>query len=738
VALSKYKSAAGLALLGACSCLALTSTTAAIATSAESKDNSGWVAPWVAGAERLGPADESKNVLISVYLDFKDMKGLEQLIEAQVTRGDPEYGRFLTPAEFHARFSPDRANVDLVKDTLHRLGFTIVRSPDSGLYVEAVGTVGQIKAAFHVSQDNYRLKDKTLRANAEAPTIPAQIAGLVTAIRGLDDSALLVHPYHVGIDRASVAQVVQSADAPVQPPTPDFLPSPYCSTYWADHKATVSPAPTPYAAVEPWLNCGYTPQQLQQGYGADKVSEDGKGVTVAIVDAYASPTIVHDANAYARNHGLPLPNITQLLPAGVLDVAADGAECGQQGWFLEESLDFSAVHSMAPGAKIVYSAASTCQNVGTTAEPVTLQDALYVVVEDRLADIITNSYGDNGEGQPATAEAADNKQFMQAAAEGISILFSTGDDGDLSQVNGVTSGSWPATSPYVTAVGGTTLALKDKAGTKAEWGWGTYRSYLGTGSSSYTINSTGTAVTWDGTAGLDFIFYSGSGGGPSLTQPEPAQQVGIVPAGLASFVYSATGETIPLDGKKRVTPDVAMDADPYSGFLYGETYTIATAANTGVPAAEAEIFNSPCKAYTKTLEYCEYAEGGTSLASPSFAGVLARVVQKKGSGLGLVTKQLYKLTIGAPGSTTTPLVDVRAPTAPTSVLRGYPALLGEDPRLVTVNSVAAPGPGWFSCPTNGVCEGLDDVFLETTKGYDAVTGIGTPYVPVLVETLGAR
>jgi subtilase family serine protease len=172
-----------------------------------------------------------------------------------------------------------------------------------------------------------------------------------------------------------------------------------------------------------------------------------------------------------------------------------------------------------------------------------------------------------------------------------------------------------------------------------------------------------------------------------------------------------------------VIPDVAMNADPYSGFLIGETFTIASTA----------FLNGSCTATSTTEEYCEFAEGGTSLASPSFAGVLARVDEVRlANGLstiGFANPRLYKVKAGAPGATTA-LVDVRAPSTATSVLRAYPVAAGENPRVITVNSDPVS-----TCP-KGICEGVDDVFNQTTPGYDNVTGLGTPWIPSLVAKLG--
>jgi subtilase family serine protease len=696
--LSKLKAA----LLGA---VVATATCAAISVADAAA--SGSVAPWVKGAQQVGVARDATKVTITAYLGFRDMAGLKDLVAAQSTPGNAQYGRHLTPKEFRARFAPAAADVNKVSATLHSLGFTVGHIATSGFYIEASGTVGQIKSAFHVTQNLYKFHGQIMRANAQEPTLPAGLAGRVMFVGGLDETGLLRQPMHVGQDERA------EAGARILPQPDPNLPPSFCSKYWGDHSAALTPAPSPYGGTLPWLNCGYTPQQIRQAYGADKVTLDGTGVRVAIVDAYASPTIVFDANTYFKNHHvrrLNDSNFTQIVPDGIYHVSPSEI-CGPQGWFVEESLDVESVHSMAPGAQIFYVGARNCFNP--------LDDVLYDTIDNGVADIITNSWGFNGEPLSLNEELVNNAEYLQAAATGISVLFSSGDSGDVAQINGVASGSWPSTSPYVTSVGGTTTALLDAKGSKQESGWGTWRAYL----TSPTVNSSGTKITDNGVT-LPFAFYAGAGGGPSLSQPQPSWQKGVVPSALADTTYSITGEPIPFSEPHRVTPDIALDADPYSGFRMGETFTVVTSG--GDPGCVVRTNNA-------ALEYCEFGEGGTSLASPLFAGVLARVNQQRfanGLGtIGFVNPRLYKLPVGQPGATNAPITDVLAPSSPVALLRGY-LQIPNTVRLVTVNSVPFSG-----CP-GGICEGVDDVFLQTTPGYDDVTGLGTPYLPVLVNALG--
>jgi subtilase family serine protease len=679
------------------------------------------VSRWVAAAQRVGSAADSQPVHFSMFLGFKNVDQLKALIEAQYRSGSAQYQKFLTPEQFRAKFAPDADKVALVQDTLKKLGFTLEYTPKSGLFVQAVGTVAQVKAAFGVSQELYSYKGITLRANTETPHLPVKLAGIVTYVAGLDDTGRLRKTHHISahgddldaVQSARIAAARRNAEAVspnAAPPVQTGIPGKFCSTYYGDHKATLSTAPGIYPKILPWELCSYTPQQLRQAYGANKVAQTGKGVRVGIVDTYASPTIENDANHYSTNHGLPqltYLNFTQLVPPGLYHVKANDP-CGPQGWYEEETLDVEAVHSMAPGASIVYGGV-TCTDPGNA--------ALYGMIDNHLADIVTNSYGFGGEALPVEFIESENQFFMQAAAEGMTIVFSSGDDGDVAAANGIASGSWEATSPYVTGVGGTSLALRDASGMKEEWGWGSYRAFL----ANAKVAADGRSIA---TSGIEppFAFYGGAGGGPSLSQLAPSYQA-KVPFSLSGFTTLRNGNTVPLETRHRVTPDIAMVADPYTGFLYGETYTKA-----GDPT-----FDSFCKSLSNATEYCEMGIGGTSLASPLFAGVLALVNQARFAhnkpAIGFVNPALYKLAVGPAGTTSSPIVDVHAPTMPAAVLRGYVNDQTEV-RVVTMNS--AP-----SAHGTTTVQGADTSYL-TTKGYDEVTGLGTPYVPALINALVAK
>ncbi len=694
------------------------------------------IAPWVAKATKLGTAGPNAKVTIAVYMAMRDLPTLKAFVADVSKPTSPSYGKYLTPAAFQARFAPDAADVAAVRSLLTSAGMTKITTAPGGFLVSAHATVAQINAAFGISEKLYSYKGLTMIANDEAPSIPAALSGKVLSIGGLNEGGLLRRPMHhtpFPQTRAAPASLAAAtaasgavAPAITPPPVADNQQPVYCDTYYGDLQATLSTSVAPFKKTLPWTVCGYTPQQIQAAYGMNKVAYDGTGITVAIVDAYASPTLRADGDSYAAKHGLPkltTSRFQEIIPGGIYGVSP-AAACGPYGWWGEESLDLAAVHGSAPGADIVYIGSEDCEE--------SLTVALTTAIYSHTADIITNSYSYGGDSDTLSDIEAQDEAFMAAASTGITVLFSSGDDGDLSQDNGVATGSFEADSPYVTGVGGTSLAIKNKAGAKDEWGWGNYLDSL----EKFTINS-GTSITTTGVAQItaygvtydNYQFYAGSGGGITLLAAEPDYQVPVVPSALTTSLNEASGYSVPI-GPNRVSPDVAMDADPFTGYLYGESFTIAGNA----------IADANCTPTGATTEYCEGDIGGTSLASPLFAGTIAIVNQARVAAgkpkIGFANPWLYGGTIGTT-LTSSGINDVQPPTAPEAVLLAFGAYGGykAEALVVTLNSVpfdiqADP----FALEVCGAasCLGIDDIFNYTTPGYDDVTGLGVPYLPVLV------
>jgi subtilase family serine protease len=559
------------ALLGVTALLAATaSTTGAAVAQPATATLSGSRPAWATSAHRVGATPGSTRVDFKLYLPLRDAAAAERLALAVSTKGSGSTGQFLTPSQFRARFAPTASQVDSVRSWLASQGFKVTDVPSNNRYVEATGTAAAAAKAFKTSFAQYKLQGQTLRANATDLTVPSDLG--VQAVTGLDDSYTLVRSHAA---------------------SPGFRNARPCSAYWG--QKTVTNTATPDGTKLPtdprnFAPCGYAGAQLQGAYGLRSTianGTDGRGVTVAVIDAYASSTIASDLATYSAKHGLPA-----LRPGQFRQVVAPGTYQRPQnprqdpeGWAGEETLDIEAVHTMAPGADIVY--------VGSPNNYQDMGAAMNKVVNGHLADIVTNSYGFAGEALPTGYIKPLNDTLVQAAATGISVFFSSGDDGDeTGGVAGATpSPDWPASSPWVTAVGGTSLGVSSSNTRVFEQGWETGKS---------TLDDKG---AWTAPA-----YQYGSGGGTSRLFAQPSYQQGIVPDSISKTYGGQAMRTI---------PDVSAVGDPTTGMLVGQT-----------------------QRFSDGTYYDEYRIGGTSLSSPLYAGMFALAVQKHGA-YGLANPALY-------------------------------------------------------------------------------------------------
>jgi subtilase family serine protease len=574
-------SAAAVTALG----MALGTAGAANAAPSQKATLSGSVPSWATSSAFKGTAAGSDHVGFRVYLGWRGGDAAANYATAVSTPGNANYHNFLTPAQFRAQFAPSQADVQNVQNWLRSQGFTVDYTPTNNHYVAAEGTVDQATAAFGTSFGMYQVDGQTLRSPESALTIPTSLASVVSGVVGLDESSALVHTDARPAPGSSVG-----TDAA---PSAGFRNAPPCSAYWAEKIDTAQPGNYPYAP------CGYVASQLRGAYGvagAIASGNDGSGVTVAIIDAYASPTIVDDVNTYSSHYGLPAltnNNFQQVVAPGTYRVK-DNNRQSPSGWYGEETLDVEAVHTMAPGADIVY--------VGSPNNYQDLDAAMNHVVDRHLADIVTNSYGFSTELLPNGYVKPLNDTLIQGAAEGIGIYFSSGDAGDETGGSGnpaQATPDWPAVSPWVTAVGGTSLAVGASNDYLFETGWETGRAPLNA----------------DNTWGAP-VYTSGSGGGTSRIFTQPAYQAGVVPNALAT-AHGLRSQPM------RVVPDVSMLGDPNTGFRVGQTQTFSDGAY-----------------------YDEYRIGGTSLSSPLFAGVMALAQQRAGGPIGFANPTLYALGAG--------------------------------------------------------------------------------------------
>ena len=303
---------------------------------------SGSVPSWANAKNYVAAANSSDAIGFRVYLTWNNPSAVEALAEAVSDPASSSYRRYLTPEQFRQRFAPSQAQVNAVQSWLRSQGFTVEYTPLNNHYVSAEGTVVQAAAAFATSFGMYSIQGLTLRSPSSDVSIPNSLAGIVSGVIGLDDSAQFVHTNHT------------TGDAP---PPPAFVSAQPCSVYWGEKQAVGFTNPYGSGTL-PYAPCGYTPQQIKGAYGLSSTNGiDGSGRTVAIIDAYASPTIVQDANQWSTNRGLPTMNaaqFTQVVAPGTYHHPERGLFQDPQGWYGEETLDVEAVHGMAPGANIVF------------------------------------------------------------------------------------------------------------------------------------------------------------------------------------------------------------------------------------------------------------------------------------------------------------------------------------------------------------------------------------------------
>ena len=237
----------------------------------------------------------------------------------------------------------------------------------------------------------------------------------------------------------------------------------------------------------------FTPAQIQQAYQFNQVSYNGSDETIAIVDAYNDPDIQSDLNTFDTEFGLPSTTISVVNETGGSKLpSADPTG----GWEVEESLDVEWAHAMAPGANIMLVEASSAS----------LSDLLTAVsYASQHANVVSMSWGSS----EFSGETSDDSYFN---APGVAFVVASGDTGAPAE--------WPATSPNVLGVGGTSLTLNSSGGWGSETGW------------------------------------SGSTGGPSAYEPQPSYQAGVV-------TQTSTA---------RATPDVAYDASSTGTYAVYDSY----------------------------------------------------------------------------------------------------------------------------------------------------------------------
>ena len=378
----------------------------------------------------------------------------------------------------------------------------------------------------------------------------------------------------------------------------------------------------------------YVPAQVQTAYDEQPLFDSGitgAGQTIAIVDAFGSPTIQADLATFDATFNLPAPPSFKIIqPAGKVPAWDPTDANGDVGWAGETTLDVEWAHTIAPGANILLVETPVDETEGTAGFPQIVTAENYVI-NHHLGQVISQSFGATEPTFPSAASIlALRSANFNALKNHVTVLAATGDAGatDYSNAAGTLlythrAVDWPASDPLVTAVGGTQLSLLSTGQrTQADRVWN---------------DSTNDALN-NAFSGDPDPSALATGGGLSTVFARPSYQDSV--AGVV--------------GQQRGTPDIAM-----SGACSGLVNTYQSFA--GEPAGW-------------------YVDCGTSEATPMFAGIVALADQVAGHSLGLINPALYAMSAAhAPG-----LVDVTAGNNSVSFLQ---------PNLITVKGYAA-GPGY--------------------------------------------
>jgi subtilase family serine protease len=494
-------------------------------------------------------------VRLSVFTG-RDQAGLAVAATAISDPASPRYEHYLSPAQVQARFGATAAQRRAVLGWLSRSGLTVTH--DDGFVITAMGTAARAEAAL---QAGLTLSHPAGSAEQVVPSramsVPAAVAGAITTIR------------------VSTAVVPLSPHQPLQAAGPETAASSgKCSAYYGQKKATG--LPKAYGRTMTWAPCGYQPAQLREAYGAAKAGLTGTGVSVAVISETADPTALRDANRWARQRHVP-PFARGQFKAYI---AADAGGGGT----IEDALDIEAVHGMAPAAKVDFVSGGG----QITGDP--LLDGLDTVVQHRLADVVTSSWYESFMPVPDSMITSWESVLKRAAVEGITVNEASGDFSNLVGLE------YPAADPWVTSVGGTSLAIGATGNYLWETGWDSDQSSLASKGRSWSPAPPGSPA-------------GGSTGGVSKKFAEPSYQDGVVSGNI-------------LHGKRmRAVPDVSAFGDWNLGYQIGLTVPVGTTH----------------------AKFEDEVNGGTSLSSPMLAGFEADLIQGRGgTRLGFANPLLYR------------------------------------------------------------------------------------------------
>ena len=547
-------------------------------------------------------------------LPFSNGSGLASFLAAVTDPRSTEYRHFLSYEQFEARFAPSSTSLRTLERTLLAAGASSVASAPGGLAVDATLPAASVERLLGVSLIQFTTPALTRGYTALGePRLPDSLSGLVMGVDGLASlpgpvrSPILAEPAAPRLVAGGPGQYILGNSGPG---IEWFLGSDFTQAYEA---AELLPGnrSVPHATYPGGVAIATI---LASGYNATNL-EALPPWSPSVVDDYFNDTFPA-AWPLPTLHGVPVPEPGAATPP--LPGSFHG-ENDSTGFVVENSLDLEMAGSLAPGSSLYNFYFSGALTVG----PATFSNVAGYLADD-LAAALSYDYGPAHLAVVSCSCGVDdlndshwNQELQVAAATGVTVVASSGDEGNApSELTGRQQNQWPlwpATAANNTSgtisIGGVSIALS---------GVPTGRYTLPPLVVRYDPNVEGFANTsawWDTSGGLGA--YAGSEGGTSLLYAEPWWQFH---SAAEPAIVNAT-EVEGFDRLGRAGPDVAFPANNTIAFI--------SAAANGTP-------------YAAVL-------GGTSVAAPVFAGLLADVVGVENAtrggvtGLGYLDPELYRI-----------------------------------------------------------------------------------------------
>ena len=497
---------------------------------------------------------------------------LQSLIAAQQNPASPFYHKWLTPEQFGARFGVSDVDISKVKLWLEQQGFAVDAVARAKNRITFSGNAAQAETAFGAELHYYTVNGDKKFAPSTDLTLPGALASVVESVSNLSSFRPRPRVKNRG---------------PVRAPKANFT-----SSQTGNHFLTPGDVAIIYD-VKPAYTAGLM----------------GTGQSIAVVGQ--SAIAVADIENFQAAAGLAKKDPTQIL------VPSSGTSATSTGDESESDLDLEYAGGIAPGATLIFVYTGNSPNMNVF-------NSIQYAIDNNTAPIISTSYGDCETDFAASDYQMLEGIFKQGATQGQTIIGPSGDAGstDCQGVNLTTAQQqalavdYPASSAYVTGMGGSEFPAADVASTNTTFWASASGSDIVASALSYIPEQ-----VWnddDSTNGL-----SSGGGGISALTPRPTWQTGVPGIPTGTF---------------RLVPDISLTASPNNaGFLYCSSDT----TQTGVTGSCANGFRDTAGTNLTVA-------GGTSFDVPMFAGMVAIINQKlNSSGQGVVNPTLYMLAANA-------------------------------------------------------------------------------------------